>query len=133
VIGRRGFWLVAAPHPSYSGLAPRSLPHYPPFPPTSQYTALGRYADPNFLCVCFDDKAVNRANTRELEFFAAKAAETAKELLGHTLQQLVVVRNVTGFLASRFGASDMAGPGRGLQRPHVAQHGYSDYGFDDDT
>jgi hypothetical protein len=23
--------------------------------------------------------------------------------------------------------------GRGLQRPHVAQHGYSDFGFDDDV
>ena len=82
--------------------------------------------------MCFDPRAVNRANTQELEFFAAKAAETAKELLGHTLQQLIVVRNVTGFLASRFGASDTAGAGRGLQRPHVARHGYSDFGFEDD-
>lgn len=97
-------------------------PHPAPHP--TQYTAVGRFSDPDALCVCFSQGAVNRANKAELEFFAARAAETAKELVGHSLQQLTVVRNVTGFLASHFAARGGARPGR------VAAHGHSDLGLD---
>ena len=85
---------------------------------------MGRFSDPDALCVCFSQGAVNRANKAELEFFAARAAETAKELVGRSLQQLTVVRNVTGFLASHFAARGGARPGR------VAAHGHSDLGLD---
>lgn len=64
------------------------------------YTALGRFSDPSNLVICFDPQAVNRANTRELDYFKERAAETARELYSRSGQPLRVVRCVTAFLAS---------------------------------
>jgi len=79
------------------------------------YTALGRFADPKHLVICFDPKAVNRANTKELDYFAARAAETARELYGRSGQPLLVVRCVTAFLAAH-GVRSSVGPKGGVKR-----------------
>lgn len=88
--------------------------------PALLYTALGRFADPANLVICFDPKAVNLANTKELDFFAARAAETARELYRRSGQPLRVVRCVTAFLAAH-GVKSSAGAQRaGLKRRNFA-------------
>jgi len=80
------------------------------------YTALGRFSDPSNLIICFDPQAVNRANTKELDYFKERAEETARELYKRSGQPLRVVRCVTAFLASH-GVMSGAGALAPIEKP----------------